>query len=271
MLVENANGDVEKAERGIIYVDEIDKITRKSENPSITRDVGGEGVQQALLKMVEGCEVEVPPQGGRKHPMQENIKVNTEKILFIVGGSFEGVDKTIKKREKEELVKKHGGKSSIGFNSFVFDPSTQDIKEFNDFITNVKAEDLRKFGMLPEFVGRFPVIAPLKELTEEDLVSILTEPENSLIKQYQTLLSYDGVELHFTKDALKEIAKMAIERKTGARSLRSVLEEILNEHMYTIPDEENIEKVTFGKNTIVNNEAPKITYHMPKALDSLKS
>lgn len=245
LLVENANGDIEKAQRGIIYIDEIDKLSRKGENPSITRDVGGEGVQQALLKIIEGSIVEVAPKGSRKHPMAETIKVDTSNILFIVGGSFEGIDKIIEKRQKTN-------KSGMGFGAAV---ESKTEKSINDFILDVKAEDLKKFGMLPEFIGRLPVIAPLQELSEEALMQILTEPKNALVKQYQELMRVDGVELEFTPEALTEIAKLAQKRKTGARSLRSIIEEVLLPHMFSVPDEE-IEKLIITKETVVDKKEP---------------
>ncbi|PTY92979.1 ATP-dependent Clp protease ATP-binding subunit ClpX [Heyndrickxia sporothermodurans] len=245
LLVENANGDIEKAQRGIIYIDEIDKLSRKGENPSITRDVGGEGVQQALLKIIEGSTVEVAPKGSRKHPLAETIKVDTSNILFIVGGSFEGIDKIIEKRQKTN-------KSGMGFGATV---ESKTEKSINDYILDVKAEDLKKFGMLPEFIGRLPVIAPLQELSEEALMQILTEPKNALVKQYQELMRVDGVELEFTPQALTEIAKLAQKRKTGARSLRSIIEEVLLPHMFSVPDEE-IEKLIITKETVVDKKEP---------------
>lgn len=247
-LVENANGDIDKAERGIVYIDEIDKLSRKGENPSITRDVGGEGVQQALLKMIEGDIIEVPPKGQRKHPSQDVVKVDTSNILFIVGGSFEGVDKQIQKRQTKDL-------SSMGFGSAI--KSTEE-KTFNESILDIKAEDLRKFGMLPEFIGRFPIICPLQELDEEALLSILTEPKNALSKQYKELLKIDGVELEFEKDALTEIAKKAIERKTGARSLRSIMEETLLSHMFSLPDRNDVLKMIITKECVSDNAEPVI-------------
>lgn len=233
-LIEDADGDIERAERGIIYIDEIDKLSRKSENPSVTRDVSGEGVQQALLKIIEGSVIEVPEKGSRKHPQATTYKINTENILFIVGGSFEGIEKIIAKRQNK-------GKAGIGFGEEIKDDSK---KQFNEFILDVKTEDLKKFGMLPEFLGRLPILCPMQELSEEALVSILTEPKNALTKQYRELLAADGISLDFSDEALKEIAHMAIERKTGARSLRSILEETLAETMFNLPDNPDVEGVT---------------------------
>jgi ATP-dependent Clp protease ATP-binding subunit ClpX len=245
LLVENADGDIDKAQKGIIYIDEIDKLSRKGENPSITRDVGGEGVQQALLKIIEGSVVEVAPKGQRKHPLQETMKIDTSNILFIVGGSFEGIEKIIAKRQKVN-------KTGIGFGATV---ESKVERPINDYILDIKAEDLKKFGMLPEFIGRLPVIAPLEELSEEALMKILTEPKNALVKQYQELMRVDGVELEFTPDALTEIAKLAKERKTGARSLRSIIEEVLLPHMFSIPDEE-IETLIITKETVLEKKEP---------------
>lgn len=229
-LYEAADGDVNATERGIVYIDEIDKITRKGENASLTTDPGHEGVQQALLKMLEGSVVDVPKAGRRVNPESNNfIKINTENILFIVGGAFEGIEKIIAKRVRNN-------KSVMGFGSKLNEDKK---KQYNDFILQVKTDDLKKFGMLPEFLGRLPVICPLQELSEEALMSILTEPKNALIKQYKTLLSHDDIELEFTDNALKNIAHQAIERKTGARSLRGIVEEILNNVMFNIPDTED--------------------------------
>lgn len=219
---------IARAEMGIVYIDEIDKLSRKGENPSVTTDPGGEGVQQALLKIIEGSEVEVPPKGQRKHPGQDCIKVNTENILFIVGGAFEGIEKIIAKRQ-------HEGKASIGFGSDG-KAGKKNQKSFNDLILDLKTEDLHKFGMMPEFLGRLPIICPMQELDEEAMVAILTKPKNALVKQYAALLEADGISLEFFDDALKKIAHIAMERKTGARSLRSILEDLLGETMFRVPD-----------------------------------
>jgi ATP-dependent Clp protease ATP-binding subunit ClpX len=233
-LVEAANGNVELAEKGIIYIDEIDKLSRKGENPSISTDPGHEGTQQALLKLIEGSVIDVPEKGQRKHPQGATIKVNTENILFIVGGSFEGIEKIIGKRQ-------HKGGSSMGFGSAL---QKDKAKSFNDFVLDVRTEDLKKFGMLPEFIGRLPIICPMQELDEKAYIKILTEPKNSLVRQYTALLAKDGVTLTFTDEALKLVAHKAIERKTGARSLRGILEGILGETMFHLPDEPNVKYVT---------------------------
>lgn len=237
-LVENANGDIKKAQRGIVYIDEIDKIGRKGENVSITRDVSGEGVQQALLKLVEGTVAEVPPKGGRKHPDQSCLKIDTSNILFIIGGSFEGIDKIISKRQK--------GKSSLGFNATV----KSNNFEFNDVIHDIKTDDLKKFGMLPEFLGRFPIRATLNELDEIALIDILTKPKNAIITQFKELFEEDGVELQFTEEALIKIAHKAMETKTGARGLRNIVEEALLEYMFDIPDKEDIDVLVIDKDNI---------------------
>ena len=238
-LIEAADGDIEKAQKGIIYIDEIDKSGRKGENLSITRDVSGEGVQQALLRLVEGTIVEVPPKAGRKHPNQECIKIDTTNILFIVGGSFEGIEKSIVKRKQ--------GKSAMGFGASVVDKSKI---EFNEHIHDVSTADLKKFGMLPEFLGRFPVIATLDELNEEALLSILTVPKNALIKQYSALFELDGIKLTFSEEAIKVIANKAIKSKIGARGLRSILEGILLDTMHSAPDENLSEVIVNGDLTI---------------------
>ena len=232
-LLENANGDIKKAQQGIVYIDEIDKISRKGENLSTTADPGHEGVQQSLLKIIEGSVVDVPQKGNRKHPQGEVTKIDTSNILFIVGGAFEGIEDIIANRLKQ-------GKSSIGFESTVVKDKE---KDYNKFITDVKTEDLKSFGILPELLGRLPIICPMKELTEEALIKILTEPKNALIKQYQRILKEDNVDLVISKKALKAIAHKAIERKTGARSLRSIMEEILNDVFFTLPDDLDINKV----------------------------
>jgi len=245
-LIQAADYDVEKAEKGIIYIDEIDKISRKSENPSITRDVSGEGVQQALLKIVEGTIASVPPQGGRKHPHQEFIQINTANILFICGGAFEGLEKIVKDRI---------GKKSIGFGAQI--ESKKDINKYKVF-EKLLPQDLLKFGLIPEFVGRLPIIATLQELDREALIDIVTKPKNALVKQYQKLFKLDNVDLQFEKEALEKIVDKAIERKTGARGLRSIIEEIMRDVMFEIPSNPKIETCIITKETVENNEAPKI-------------
>ena len=251
-LIQAADGDIERAEKGIIYIDEIDKITRKSENPSITRDVSGEGVQQALLKIVEGTIASVPPQGGRKHPNQELIQINTENILFICGGAFEGLEKIIKDRT---------GKKGIGFGSEI--QSDKEIDKYEIF-KELLPQDLLKFGLIPEFIGRLPIIATIKGLDKEALIKIATEPKNSLVKQYQKLLELDGVELEFTQEALEAIVDKAIERKTGARGLRSIIEEIMRDIMYDVPSNPKIEKCTITKETVLNNAGPTLVINENK-------
>ena len=243
-LIQAADGDIQKAEKGIIYIDEIDKITRKSENPSITRDVSGEGVQQALLKIIEGTIASVPPQGGRKHPNQELIQINTENILFICGGAFEGL---------ENIIKDRTGKKAIGFGTKI--ESQKELNRYEIF-KELLPQDLLKFGLIPEFIGRLPIIATLQDLDKEALIKITTEPKNSLVKQYQKLLEIDGVELEFTQEALEAIVDKAIERKTGARGLRSIIEEIMRDIMFDVPSKPNIKKCIITKETVLNNAGP---------------
>ena len=245
-LIQNADYDIERAKKGIIYIDEIDKITRKSENMSITRDVSGEGVQQALLKIIEGTVASVPPQGGRKHPNQELIQIDTTNIMFIVGGAFDGIEKIIEKRI---------GKSSMGFGSTVV--SKKEMK-LGDVLKQVQTEDFLKYGLIPEFIGRLPIITTLEPLDEQALVRILKEPKNALVKQYQKLMQMDDVELEIDEEALKKIAGKAIERKTGARGLRSILEETMMDIMYDIPSRDDVDKVVVTKDCIDKEKEPVI-------------
>jgi len=248
-ILQKCDYDVSKAETGIVYIDEIDKITRKSDNPSITRDVSGEGVQQALLKLIEGTVASIPPQGGRKHPQQEFLQVNTANILFIVGGAFAGLDQVIKARSE---------KGGIGFSAEV--KSKDDSKNVGELFAEVEAEDLIKYGLIPEFVGRLPVVATLEELDEDALIKILTEPKNALIKQYQHLFAMEGAELEFREDALRAIARKSMERKTGARGLRTIVENVLLDTMYELPSNDDISKVVIDENVILGKSEPILIY-----------